>query len=497
MLERISSAMSGRSWKTAIALALIAFLLRLPGHLNSGLWFDEIWLLTETIRSSFGSLVTTFASDNNHPLYSLFTWVSVQAFGEAPWALRLPAVLFGGASIGMLWWFSMRVTTAWRAGVVTLLMTLSYHHVWFSQNARGYTMLLFWTLAATHFLLADLRGEGRRAWVGYGLTMALATYTHSSAVFVAVAHGLVMIGATVWPAASAPGDRRNPKWTPFAGLALAGGVSLLLHAAILPDMLEFFRGDPAAAPSPGEGVESEWNSPWWTIQAVAESLGLGLPIGLVALGVAGFTTLVGVARFVRDDVRVAALFVLPAVIGVGATMALGRPVRPRFLFNLGGFILLIVVTGTFETCALMLRGVAEAHRPIWTRRMERLAAASMVALFLLILPRAYTMPKQDFEGAYAAAEALRSAGHTVAITGLTVLPYDDYYEAGYPEIGSVEELDRLARETPLGLYVLHTIPIYLESRIPDLAERLRDAPIEARFPGSLGAGDVLVLRIAP
>ena len=43
--------------------------------------------------------------------------------------------------------------------------------------------------------------------------------------------------------------------------------------------------------------------------------------------------------------------------------------------------------------------------------------------------------------------------------------------------------------------MLHTLPIFLESRAPDLAERLSVAREVARFPGSLGAGDVVVLRV--
>ena len=132
---------------------LAALLLRLPGHLDSGLWFDEIWLLVESVRVPFATLFTAFESDNNHPLYSVLAWMSVETLGERAWSLRLPAVLFGAASIGMTWRFALLVTDRWEAALATALLALSYHHVWFSQNARGYTMLLFFTVAATHFLL--------------------------------------------------------------------------------------------------------------------------------------------------------------------------------------------------------------------------------------------------------------------------------------------------------------------------------------------------------
>ena len=40
-------------WVLGAVLAL-ALGFRLAGHLDSGLWFDEIWLLVDTIRQPFG-----------------------------------------------------------------------------------------------------------------------------------------------------------------------------------------------------------------------------------------------------------------------------------------------------------------------------------------------------------------------------------------------------------------------------------------------------------
>ena len=78
-------------------------------------------------------------------------------FGDGPAALRLPAVLFGVASIAALYLFARRVTTVREALVAAALMTVSYHHIWFSQNARGYSALLFWTLVSSWLFARALR----------------------------------------------------------------------------------------------------------------------------------------------------------------------------------------------------------------------------------------------------------------------------------------------------------------------------------------------------
>ena len=72
-------------------------------------------------------------------------------------------VLFGLASILALYLFGRQVTSASESLLAAALLTFSYHHVWFSQNARGYTGLLFWTLLSSWLLLRALRnGAARR-----------------------------------------------------------------------------------------------------------------------------------------------------------------------------------------------------------------------------------------------------------------------------------------------------------------------------------------------
>ncbi|MEX2048849.1 MAG: glycosyltransferase family 39 protein [Gemmatimonadota bacterium] len=503
-----------------IAWVLAALVLRLPGHIDSGLWFDEIWLLVESIRVPFGTVFTTFESDNNHPFYTVLAWLSVHGLGESAWTLRLPAVLFGAASIGMMWTFALRVAPRAEATLATALLLVSYHHVWFSQNARGYTMLLFWTLAATHFFVRTLDGEGRRAWIPYGICLALATYTHASAVVVALAHAGVALAAVAVLSRSPEARSTRGGMEALAGLALGGVASLALHAAMLGGMLAFFTGesgaDVAAAADAAGGetsplAGSEWTSIWWTVRAVVESLGVPTAVGFAGLAVAAAVGVAGTWVVVRRDWRLGALYVLPVLLGVATTVGLGRPLRPRFFFHLSGFALLVAVAGIFVVARALARWgqagrshdagddepqphLGRAPRPAAEQWLIGGAAAVTLLASLAILPRAYTLPKQDFEGALAYVSAARSGGDAVATLGLTTLPYHDYYRSGFDVVDSVTDLDRLLAEHEV-VFVLHTIPIFLESTAADLAARLVPSAEVARFRGSLGDGDVVVYRL--
>src|SRR5690606_25369857 len=112
--------------------------LRIPG-LNAGLWYDEIIALLNAVRLPAAEIVSSFETLNNHVLYSLLAHASVAWFGESAWALRLPALAFGIVSLPVLYLLGRRITDRREALLAAVLMTVSYHHVWFSQNARGYT----------------------------------------------------------------------------------------------------------------------------------------------------------------------------------------------------------------------------------------------------------------------------------------------------------------------------------------------------------------------
>jgi hypothetical protein len=239
--------------------------------------------------------------------------------------------------------------------------------------------------------------------------------------------------------------------------------SVVLYLPILGEMFEFLTAKK-------DSVASEWTSPWWTLRAAAESFGPGAIAGL-ALAV------VGLIAWWRQDRKLVIAFVGPGIIGALVMIALGRNLWPRFFFFLFGFAILIAV-----------RGLAVVSKKKW---MFPAGAAVLMLGSLVILPRAYA-PKQDFEGAREWVEREKKPGEVIMTAGLTVLPYQRWLKTDYVSIDSVDALDRAI--TGGGL-LLHTLSTFLESRRPELAREVKRRGIEvARFRGTLGDGDVVVLR---
>ncbi len=181
-------------WAVAAVLA-VAAAVRLPG-LQTELWYDEIATLVLSIRQPLWTILTDFPGVNQHPLYSVLAHGVVGVAGEAPWSVRFPAVVFGVVAVWTVWDAGRMFLTRTEALSAAVLVATSSHHVWFSQNARGYTMLAAFTLASTAALLRiAARGE-RRHYIAYVACAVAGVYTHLTMAFVLVAHVLTV--GTAW-----------------------------------------------------------------------------------------------------------------------------------------------------------------------------------------------------------------------------------------------------------------------------------------------------------
>ena len=464
----------------AVAALVIGAALRIAGA-NAQLWFDEIETLVDSVRQPLIDLVTHFPSNNNHVLYSVLANLSTSAFGEHPWSVRLPAILFGIASIPLLYILGKAVTSRFEAASAALLMALSYHHVWYTQNARGYTILLCVGLLTTHLALKGLRERRLAPWLLFGVVAAFGAYTH-----------LTMVLATVGMAAIIGlhllASRRGFKladWTlPAAGFGAAAVATLALYAPLLGDIQAFF-GDTS------QGVKAA--SPLWALAELGRGLQVGYATGAV-VGVAAIVFLAGCWSYLRQGPTVLALFLAPGILVFAISALMQRPTFPRFFFFMAGFILLIVVRGALTITELIrarLGGLGEALRP-WA---PLAAVAAMALTSMVMLPRNYAGPKQDFAGALAYIDARTAPTDLVAtVGGGTTSVYRGYYGRDWNRLSGVDALTAQRREHP-NVWVVRTFERYVRKDEGPLFTALETTCAPAiKFPGTLADGDVFVSR---
>jgi mannosyltransferase len=453
-----------------------AAILRLRG-LGDGLWYDEIDTLVHYVRLPLAQIMSTFDNKNQHVLYSVLAHWSTGMFGDGAWALRLPAAVFGVASIGALAWFGALVTSRLEALAAAALLAFSYHHVWFSQNARGYTGLMLATLVASG-LLVKITTESK--WrpglaIAYGITMGLALYIHMTA-------ALILAGHAIWWCGLAIARRRQPvwpaAWSPPVGFVLAVFLALILYMPVLPRLLPTLL-----APSMG-GVTAEWRNPVWFVSETIQGLARGLPGGWLTFGPAVTVTLIGLWGYVRRRPAIAWLMLLPVFVTGAALFVAEQNLWPRFFFFAAGFGALIVMHGVFAVA-----------RVLWRTRVRELGFAGAV---VLVMASASTVPwawgpKQDFLAARNFIESATRPGDAIVTVDMTEVPFNDYYGRQWPLAVSRDQLAAIESGHSRTFVVL-TFPVRVAAVHPDLwAYVQKNYRKAAEFRGSIAGGEIIVM----
>jgi hypothetical protein len=456
--------------KILSAILLGALVLRL-WHLQGGLWLDEIATLLDYVRPPLATVLTTYESANQHPLYSLLARLSVAVLGESAFALRLPAALLGVASVWALAALARAIVGGRIALEAAAILAVAYPHVYFSQNARGYTGLLFSSTIGTLLFLRSIPDPRASRLAGYVLVMTLANWSHLSGVVVAVGHALALLGGVACGAL-----RAHPTRATVGRLALAWAAIAYLTAHFYAPVLP--------------GVEAHF--------AMASREGLGWGFGAELLRVtlrdAGFPSGPAAAPFL----------VLGAVIGAAGVLAMFReaPLATAALFLPQMLFVLVVTTthlGTYPRFYLLALPAGVLAFAIGVERLmvRRVAVAAVLlaaaAANLALLGRYYRLPKQDFPGALAWIATHRRPGEETVAVGLarTCLRY---YDPSIRPLETMEELDSL-RRSGRALLVITTFEDDLRRRLPAIAELLeRDFHVEAAFLGTVGDGEIRLRR---
>lgn len=486
-----------RPWVILTALSIVAILLRL-WHLNSDLWYDELISLLDYFRPSLGQIVTSFPSQNQHMFYSILAHGSIAIFGESAGAARLPSVVFGVGSLWALYLLGRKVIGQRESLLACALVTVSYHHVWFSQNARGYMGLLFFATLATWIWLEALQRDSWFLWIGYAIAVSLGAWLHMTMVFVAGAHFLLFVALAVRPSlfkSSKPDEDMqaapaydtsifNPK--ALVAWVLCASITLQLHALALPD---FFR-----SALHQESLPSEWSSLWWVVVESVRSLHLGL-LGFPAVicGVALFAS--GWLSILRRDRLAGIALVLPAFLGGATMLVLEHYLWPRFFFFSMGFAVLIAIRGAMTLPAFILRVLPRAESLAGLGQRAGLTLACLLILAsVLTLPKLYALPKQDFSGARNWVERSRASDDKVVAVGLAGVAYGRYFAPQWSVAQSRVELDSITRGQS-NVWLVYTLPIQMKAYRPEIWEAIqRDFKTVEVFPGTLGGGGVYVCR---
>jgi mannosyltransferase len=167
-----------------LLILTVGALLRVYALGAESFYFDEAYSVWAA-RHSVSWLFALSTQRIFPPLYYLLLhfWLLL---GESEFAVRLLSVVLGLVSIVVIYALAKQLFDT-RVGLLgAWLLAISPLHLWFSQEARMYMLVLTLNLFSASFLLLVVR-EGRRwHWLAFVLTTALAMNAHYFTLFLAL-----------------------------------------------------------------------------------------------------------------------------------------------------------------------------------------------------------------------------------------------------------------------------------------------------------------------
>ncbi len=145
---------------------------------------DEVITVARVIPGSFRHMLHEVkASESNPPLYYALAWGWAKAFGDGEFAVRSLTALFGAATVPVAY-FAARELSSRKAGLLAAaFVALNPMLIWYSQEARSYSLLVFFAAVSFVFFVRVLRGGQRRDLALWALSSALALCSHYFATF--------------------------------------------------------------------------------------------------------------------------------------------------------------------------------------------------------------------------------------------------------------------------------------------------------------------------
>lgn len=378
------------------ALTLAAAWLRLS-HLGSkSLWLDE-GATVALARASWQHFAWVWwhGEANLQTVYFLFMRAWTLGGLSETW-LRLPSALFGIASVPLLYVVARKLVSDQAALAAAALLAFSPTHVYYSHEARSYTLAILLVLFSTYYFERAVEEEQRRDWVLWTVCGIMAFYSHDFAALVLVAQAFSLLfrktSAETW------------KRVLFCGL--------LILVAALPGLTYVFRASP-------ENLHFIWMpsatpKEIWRLALFFGGSGVKVWLALV-LWMAGLISIVRARHSDSEGVWRGMLIVswalLPAVIA--ALISLRQPIfMQRYLiFSLPATILLAAI------------GMSAL-------RKMYLGVVLVVTLCLMSIPaivKDYSKPREDWRAASNAIFASAAPGDAVVFFPFYTRVMLDYY----------------------------------------------------------------------
>jgi 4-amino-4-deoxy-L-arabinose transferase-like glycosyltransferase len=144
--------------------------------------------------------------------------------GQSEAWIRLLSVIFGVAAIPAMFFLARRLADSTTALVAAALLAFSPTHIYYSQEARSYSLTIFLVLLSAFYFVRAMQESRNRDWALWALFSTVAVYAHYFAALVLVAEAVSVLllkpAKVQW--------RRLIGWTALTTVVALPGISFVI-----------------------------------------------------------------------------------------------------------------------------------------------------------------------------------------------------------------------------------------------------------------------------
>lgn len=161
------------------------------------LWKDEIFSMLEAQHSLLEIFTSKTYSFGFTPIHHFFAHLALY-FGKSEFIVRFPSVVFGMATIYLIFKLGKLFFGSKVGLMAALLLAISSLHLEYSREVRYYSYLIFFS-GLTIFFLYKLVTEKRWRWLLLFFLMTILNIATQSVALLALLPQLVFLGICFWP----------------------------------------------------------------------------------------------------------------------------------------------------------------------------------------------------------------------------------------------------------------------------------------------------------
>jgi len=201
------------------------------------LWLDEAMTYHFSLNPflEYWNLISA-GGEVHPPLFYWIEWIALQ-FGNSEFVLRFFPAIFGILSIPLVYCLGRELFDSIEVGLLAAaLLTFSPFHIAYSQEARMYSLVTFFSIIALIFYTRAIRTEQLKNWIFFGIFSALTLYTHFyPAIFIGILYLLAFY---------------RKKWD-YKQIAISLGLLSIILLPLIPIALQLFTIRTAGIPTWG------------------------------------------------------------------------------------------------------------------------------------------------------------------------------------------------------------------------------------------------------